>query len=312
MKVIDLFAGAGGFSEGFRQAGYGIAGFVEYWKPAIETYKINFPEAQLIGEDITAVTDEEIEKLKVDVIIGGPPCQGFSMAGKRKTGDSRNTLFEYYLRFVRILQPKFCVMENVKGIHTMRADDGEHVYNKIIKGFGEIGYSVRAKVLNSANYGVPQRRQRVIFISARDEAIIKHPKATKERKTLGDVLNLPYSQDESINHVYEFSKKLFIKGHYLEEGKRYSTFHSAGRKLRMDSQAPTITKSGRFLHPKFNRFISVREAARIQSFPDEFVFKGNINQMYGLIGNAVPPLMARAIAEEMDFGKKDSEATRNG
>ena len=299
MNVIDLFAGAGGFSEGFRQAGCKINGFVEYWKPAIDTFKENFPEAELIGEDITAVPDKRVEQFKADVIIGGPPCQGFSMAGRRDPGDSRNTLFEHYLRFVEILKPDYCVLENVKGMYTMKAKDGEPIFNKILNGFGELGYEVKAKVLNAANYGVPQARQRVIFISAMPGKGIRYPKATGQRKTLQDVLNLPYEADESINHVYEFNKKLFLKAHFLKQGKRYSTFHSAGRKLKKESQAPTITKGGRFIHPEFNRLISVRESARIQSFPDSFKFTGTINEMYGQIGNAVPPLMAKAIAEAL-------------
>ncbi len=297
MRIIDLFAGAGGFSEGFKQAGCDITGFVEYWKPAIETFKENFPETKLIGEDITAVQETTIKKFKADVIIGGPPCQGFSMAGKRNTDDTRNTLFEHYLKFVEILKPDYCVLENVKGIYTMKARDGEHIFNKIIKGFEGLGYETKAKVLNASNYGVPQARQRVIFISAIPGKGIRYPKVTGERKTLQDVLNLPYEPNKAINHVYEFNKKLFIKAHYLEQGKRYSTFHSAGRKLVKEKQAPTITKSGRFIHPIFNRLISVREAARIQSFPDSFMFKGTLREMYGQIGNAVPPLMAKAIAE---------------
>jgi len=305
MKVIDLFAGAGGFSEGFRQAGCDITGFVEYWKPAIETFKENFPETKLIGEDITVVSEETIKKFKADVIIGGPPCQGFSMAGKRDPGDTRNTLFEHYLKFVEILKPDYCVLENVKGIYTMKARDGEPIFNKLLKGFEGLGYEIKAKILNAANYGVPQARQRVIFISAIPGKGIRYPKPIKDKKTLQDVLNLPYEPNKSINHVYEFNKKLFIKAHYLEQGKRYSTFHSAGRKLVKEKVAPTITKSGRFIHPTFNRLISVREAARIQSFPDSFMFKGTLREMYGQIGNAVPPAMAKAIAEAIFSEEKN-------
>lgn len=299
MKVIDLFAGAGGFSEGFRQAGCDIEGFVEFWNPAIETFKANFPEAKLIGEDITVVQEETIKKFTADVIIGGPPCQGFSMAGKRDPNDTRNTLFEHYLKFVEILKPDYCVLENVKGIYTMKARDGEHIFNKLFKGFSDLGYETKAKILNASNYGVPQARQRVIFISAISGKAIRYPKSTGNRKTLQDVLNLPYEANKATNHVYEFNKKLFIKAHYLKQGKRYSTFHSAGRKLTKEKVAPTITKSGRFIHPTFNRLISVREAARIQSFPDNFAFKGTLREMYGQIGNAVPPGMAKAIAEEI-------------
>jgi len=313
MKVIDLFAGAGGFSEGFKQAGCDITGFVEYWKPAIETYKKNFPEAELIGQDIAAISDERIKEFEADIIIGGPPCQGFSMAGKRNSQDKRNTLFEHYLHFVELLKPKICVLENVKGIYTMKAKDGEHVFNKIINGFGDQGYEIRAKVLNAANYGTPQIRQRVIFIAARPGTGIRFPESTEERKRLQDVLNLPYEPDKATNHIYAFSKKLFIKAHYLEPGKRYSTFHSAVKKLAIEGLAPTITKSGRFIHPKFNRLISVRESARIQGFPDSFLFEGSMQEMYGLIGNAVPPTMAKAIAENLvENDKKVAEVDGDG
>ena len=306
MKVIDLFAGAGGFSEGFTQAGCGVKGFVEYWKPAIETHKLNFPEAELIGEDITLITDERIKRFEADIIIGGPPCQGFSMAGRRNPDDKRNTLFEYYLHFVKLLKPKYCVLENVKGIHSMKTKDGKSIFNNLVKGFEDLGYDIKAKVLNAANYGVPQTRQRVIFIASIPGEGIRFPKSTGRRKILQDVLNLPYEPNKETNHIYEFNKKLFIKAHYLDQGKKHRPFKSGGIKLKLNSQAPTINTVGRYIHPNYNRLISVRETARIQSFPDTFKFTGNITQMYKQLGNAVPPLMAKAIAEAIINKKQEA------
>jgi DNA (cytosine-5)-methyltransferase 1 len=299
LKVIDLFTGCGGLSQGFKNAGYKCNGFVEFWNPAIKTHKLNFLGVELIGEDITQITKEQINSYEADVIVGGPPCQGFSMAGRRNKLDERNTLFQDYLKFVEELQPKLCVMENVKGIYSMKADDGEFIFNKIINSFKSLGYFVKAKVLNSGNYGVPQKRQRVIFIAAKKENQIKFPEHIKEKTVLNDVLTLPYEEIPELNHVYSYNKKLFKKAHYLKQGKRYSSFHAAGIKLNDYDLSPTITKSGRYIHPRFNRFISVREAARIQSFSDEFLFEGKVNEMYSQIGNAVPVKMAEAIARTL-------------
>jgi len=298
MNVLDLFSGCGGISEGFRQEGFEAKGFVEYWKPAIDTYLANFPEAKLVCRDVTKFNFSALLD-GYDVIVGGPPCQGFSMAGKRKVGDKRNTLFEYYLKFVEKVNPSVCVMENVKGIYTMEANDGELIWKKIVKGFEGIGYKVRAKVLNAANYGTPQNRERVIFIAAKDEKLIVFPDWIKEKVFVKDVLDLPYEPIEELDHVYCKSKKNFVRAHYLKEGDCYSTFHSAGKKLKIDGYAPTITKSGRFIHPRFNRFLSVRECARIQGFPDSFKFCGNIGNKYGQIGNAVPVTLAKAIAKKI-------------
>ena len=157
-KVIDLFSGCGGFSNGFIQAGYDVIGFVEIWKPAIETYRLNHPSAKHLGYDITKIKDEELLEFKdkIDIIIGGPPCQGFSLCGKRDINDKRNTLYKEYLRFVRIINPKTIVMENVKGLLSMKDKNDERVINKIVKDLIYLGYSVCYKVLNASNHKIPQ------------------------------------------------------------------------------------------------------------------------------------------------------------
>jgi len=300
---IDLFAGAGGLGLGFEQAGFIQAGFVEFWKPAIETQLLHNEKAKLIGEDIIEVHKDQLKDvLNSDVIVGGPPCQGFSMAGSRNPNDKRNTLFLDYLRIVSIVKPRFCVMENVKGIYTMKSAEGQYVFKIIVDEFEKLGYTVIVKVLNSFNYGVPQRRQRVIFIAMMDapeDFKVKFPWPKPVDKIfVRDIMNLPYEEIEKIQHVYTKNKKLMKKGFYLVPGKKLSSYGSAGIKLKWGA-ACTITKTGRYSHPEFNRLISIREAARIQTFPDSYEFAGNNDEMYGQIGNAVPVKMARVIAESI-------------
>jgi len=299
MKFVDIFAGCGGMTKGFELAGYEPEGFVEFWGPAMDTHLENC-EGRLIGRDINQVKDKEIEGLKdIDVICGGPPCQGFSMAGKRDPKDTRNRLFEEFVRFVKVIKPKVFVMENVAGIGSMQNLNGDLVINEVFKAFTDLGYEVDCKILNSSNYEVPERRRRAIFIGNRIGVKNQYPKF-KGKKFLKEVLDLQYEQDEAIQHIYEKNAtKNLYKYSYVEEGKSYGLFKSTNKKLKSNSFACTITKSGRYIHPEYNRLISVREAARIQSFPDDFKFSGTVNQMYMQIGNAVPVMMAKAIAESV-------------
>lgn len=295
-KFIDLFAGCGGMSKGFELAGFECVGFVEFWQPAIDTHLNNCPGI-LIGKDILQVGDEEIKQYrgKVDMICGGPPCQGFSMAGKRDPKDPRNKLFLEFIRFIKVIQPKFFVMENVQGIASMKDENGDSVFNQIMKMFEEEGYTVDAKVLNSSNYGVPETRKRAIFIGNRCGIKNEYPEF-KEKVFLKEVLNLPYEEDENIQHIYEkvATEKAYRFSH-VKEGETYGAFRSTNKRLYVDGFSCTITKGGRYIHPKFNRLISVREAARIQSFPDDFKFTGSKENMYAQIGNAVPTKMAQEI-----------------
>ena len=298
MKFIDLFAGCGGMSKGFELAGMECAGFVEFWQPAIDTHLRNCG-GELIGRDITQIRDEDILKYKGSVcgMVGRPPCQGFSMAGKRDSSDRRNRLFEEFVRFVRIIGPKWFVMENVQAIGSMRNQDGKLVINEVFEAFKVEGYQVECKVLNSQNYGVPQARKRAIFIGTNTGKKIGYP-AFKSKVFLKEVLNLPYGEEESIQHVYEkVATEKAYKFSFVKPGKNYGTFRSNNKRLKMDSFACTITKGGRYIHPVYHRLLSVREEARVQSFPDDFVFTGSKDNMYAQIGNAVPVLMAKAIAE---------------
>ena len=298
MEFIDLFSGCGGMSKGFELAGGNCKGFVEFWKPAIETHELNCG-GELIGKDITQIKEDVIEKYKgVDVIIGGPPCQGFSLAGRRKKEDLRNRLFEEFVRFVKIIRPKYFVMENVPGIASMKNEDGTNIITEIFEAFVKEGYDVDCKVLCAENYEVPQKRRRAIFIGNRLKNKNNYPDFIDNKVFLREVLNLPYAQVEEIQHIYEkTSKKKNYMISFVEEGKNYGTFRSNYIKPRIDGFSGTITKSGRYIHPIFNRLLSIREHARIQSFPEDFRFCGTMKQKYEQIGNAVPVLMAKAIAE---------------
>lgn len=299
MKFIDLFAGCGGMSKGFELAGFKCVGFVEFWQPAIDTH-LNNCEGNLIGKDITEIKDSQIEKFKgIDLICGGPPCQGFSMAGKRDPKDPRNKLFLEFIRFLRIIKPKFFVMENVQGIASMKNEKGKSVFNEIMKCFKKIGYEVDVKVLDSSNYNVPQKRKRAIFIGNNIKKKNKFP-GFKGKVFLKDVLDLPYEEIEEIQHVYEStSKKKAYQFSFVKPGENYGSFRSTNKRLKMDSFACTITKNGRYIHPIYHRLLSVREEARIQSFPDSFKFAGGKQTMFAQIGNAVPVKMAQAIGKSI-------------
>lgn len=298
VNFIDLFAGCGGLSKGLELVGFECVGFVEFWQPAINTY-LNNCKGELIGKDITQISDVQISKFKgkIDVVCGGPPCQGFSMAGKRNVNDPRNRLFLDFVRFIKVIEPKYFIMENVSAIGTIKNPEGELVLKEILRCFKEIGYETEVKVLDSSNYQVPQKRKRAIFIGNNQGKENKYP-GFKGKIFLKEVLNLPYEQDPTIQHILEKvrKKKNYIYS-YIEEGKNYGLFKSTFKKLRMNGFACTITKSGRYIHPEFNRIITVREAARIQSFSDKFEFSGTVRQMYMQIGNAVPVMMAKAIGE---------------
>tara|TARA_Y100000310_G_C20698881_1_gene827813 strand:- start:5421 stop:6350 length:930 start_codon:yes stop_codon:yes gene_type:complete len=305
MRFLDLFAGCGGMSLGMEQSGMECEGFVEWWDPAINTHYKNFPQSKLIGEDIEEIPDEVFKALngKVDVIVGGPPCQGFSMAGKRDIRDPRNSLFVHFVRAVNQIQPTFFVMENVRGITSMKNEEGIYAFNVILEEFKKINYKVKVKLLNSGNYNVPQARKRIIFIGWKDEKYDKmdlFPKRMVQKVTVNDVLDLEYEENEQIQHQYsQKSKKDILKNSYLKQGDNFSKFKSAGKKLKRNALSPTITKGGKYIHPVYNRFCSVREVARLQSFPDSFEFCGTVEEMYAQIGNAVPVLMAKAIGDKL-------------
>jgi DNA (cytosine-5)-methyltransferase 1 len=321
LKVIDLFSGCGGFSNGFEQAGFEIVAANDLFKEASETYKHNHPNTKFILGDITKqeIKDEIVataKELGCDGIIGGPPCQAYSLAGNRDPNDPRGKLFNEYVEIVDRVKPSFFVMENVRGILSMD-HDGSRVTDLIVQRFKEIGYNVRFKLLNAADYGVPQKRMRVIFLGSKDYDL-SFPVPThsenpvnlfqfiedkKEWVTVGDAIDdlKELDEDFSINHIFAGSGKDFIeklKNTKIGES-GFGNYGEAAYKNPPDEPAITVKENhGSVLaHYEKNRLMSPRELARLQSFDDDFLFMGTKSKIFTQICNAVPPLLAKRISE---------------
>lgn len=376
MKVIDLFAGCGGLSLGFEMAGFNIPLAIEKDEWASETYKKNHSSTKVITGDITQIVDLEnlISKndLPIDGIIGGPPCQGFSLSGNRDKNDPRNSLFMEFVRFVKYFKPKFFVMENVTGILSMKTKDNRSVKDLILSEYDTAGYNVKICKLNAAEYGVPQSRLRIVFIGIRKDIpfneknlgptpfLFEGNQVTIEQA----IMDLPqidsgegsefieYSQEPKSNYqkwarsnsngVYNHiamrhTKRLIERFKNINFGqsvadvderhqqrKRGDASKISGKVFSQNNMrpypnkpSPTIPASfqSNFIHPFLNRNFTAREGARLQSFPDTYIFCGkrttmswekNLSQ-YQQIGNAVPPLLGKAIAENIiQYFKKET------
>lgn len=361
MNYLQALAGLG---TGFSKAGFNIVSANDVWEPAARTYMANHPNTKFIIKDIAQINGNTLldgtgyKKEDIDVIIGGPPCQGFSTLGKRFIDDPRNKLFKEYVRIVNDIKPKFFVMENVAGILSMQ--DGK-VLENILSSFKEIGYVVEKRLLNAAEYGVPQTRERTIFIGTRLNIEIKYPKKTFSltgdnglpmaitfKEAVGD---LPLSETEEItNYITEpqNSYQRLIRGSSQkitnhkppihnekakkmmslipegssawevdmpEELKPTSGFGNTYARLNSNQPGMTITRnfscisSSRCIHPFVNRGLTAREAARIQSYPDDYEFYGSKTDIQIEIGNSVPPLLAEEIGKTvknmLDNNKND-------
>ncbi len=340
--VIDLFAGVGGLSLGFEQAGFDVVIANEYDPDIAAAYKRNHPSTNMIVGDITSLDLQDVfgrYTNKIDVIVGGPPCQGFSQKGQRKTiHDERNFLFTYYVRVVELVRPKYFVMENVPNLLT--AENG-YFRKEIIDLFNSLGYSLNDGVLNAADYGVPQNRRRAVIIGKLNGTPPALPIALDTKVTIWDAIgdlaflesgegqeeqpyrNAPISEyGKQIrgncatlhNHVATKHSKLALERLSLippncgkevlpQEHLTKSIYSGTWSRMIRDDISVTITtrfdtpSSGRFTHPYLNRAITVREAARIQSFPDDFVFVGTKSSQMKQVGNAVPPRLAYAVAK---------------
>ena len=341
LKVLDLFAGVGGFSYGFAEAGFEIVGAIEFDKSIARSMKLNHVNTKVFDGDIMDIDIKMIRKElgKIDIIIGGPPCQGFSLKGKRKgMGDKRNFLFEKYIEYIEFFKPKYFVMENVPNI---LSDQNGYFKNEILERLKKLNYNVEYGILDASDFGVPQKRRRAFFIGSKNKKnnlpIPKKQKKITAWEALSDLAYLKSGEGE-FESLYlkkaetpyqkkmrSGSKKLFnhvatnhsdiaidrLKRIPPGKGKEFliekisSTFGNTWGRLEKNKPSQTIItrfdtpSNGKNSHFFLHRSITPREAARLQSFPDTFVFHGNKSSIIKQIGNAVPPLLAKALAKNL-------------
>lgn len=386
MKVLDTFAGAGGFSLGFKMAGCEIVGAIETDAWACETFEFNHPEAIVIKSNIEEISDKKLKRLflgnEPDIILGGPPCQGFSICNKNNGDpkDPRNSLFEEFVRLGKIFKPKVIIMENVPNLIKAKTKSNELVINIIKNELSNLGYFVYSTILESVDYGVPQIRKRLFVIASSIELDNPFPEPTHS-PSQGDLFSLSLKRTptlwEAISDLPEiearegaeemqysskpqndFQKTLrkgskILHNHlsmkhskrmverfsamkwgqsgsdvpdHLKPYKRNSNgvisdkvYDQNNRRMHPDKPCHTIPASfyANFVHPYKNRNFTAREGARIQTFPDSYIFKGKPTVVshkllaregrfdekylcqYNQIGNAVPPLLARAVADKI-------------
>lgn len=310
-NFIDLFTGAGGLSCGLTMAGFRPVGSVEILESAVKTYHRNFSINKGFGETVESrdIREESVKQALIDkvknkhihLIAGGFPCQGFSMAGNRIVDDERNSLYREMLEIVKRIKPDFVLMENVEGLRSML---GGQVEQKIISDYKEIGYEINVTVLNAADYGVPQTRKRVIFIGNRIGLKNFHPKPIlrpENYKTVKDGIErfLNIAEDKSINHEFtRHTKEMVERLAKISEGQSlYANYSDAWKKVFWNKPSPTVKENhgGVNVHPILPRVMTPRELAALQSFPDDFIFEGNKKWQLVQIGNAVPPLLGKAI-----------------
>jgi len=336
-KIIDLFCGCGGLSLGFEEIGFEVAYAIDMWHMAIETYNHNHDKKVAECKDIHELTNEKLQQFKksgeIVGVIGGPPCQGFSKVGTRDVNDLRNHLYLEYCRVVEEVSPDFFVLENVSGLLTLC----KGMYKEdIIKRFSDLGYTVEYKEVCAADYGVPQNRHRVFFVGMKNGKFAfpqKLDSIITSKDAISDLLPLNLENGLDISHEYycppqnEYQRKM--RGSLERVTNHQITVHTqrtidiismvpdggtiydlpdeywSVRKYRkgferMPSTCPchTVDTGHRnYFHYKENRIPTARENARLQSFPDDYVFLGTKTDQYKEIGNAVPPLLAYHIAK---------------
>ncbi|MDK0546059.1 DNA cytosine methyltransferase [Clostridium perfringens] len=336
-KIVDLFAGVGGFHLGFEKAGYKTLLATDFDKECFLFNQKNTPWIPFIHGDIKDLDKNTIDKYingeEVDVLIGGPPCQGFSTIGarisadekKRRQKDTRNLLFKEYIRVLRILKPKVFLMENVVGMLSL--DNGsyfEMIKNEFSKLDKEMGYKFNTFILDAVNYGVPQRRKRVFIFGNRINMELTPPEQThgegmlyQPYVTVGEAIgDLAGQENEVLNHIpLNHKEKNILRYKYIPEGGRLpedelppelyrKNFGNTFKRL--DRNEPSLTMvpghNAFPIHPWLHRSLTVREAARIQTFDDNLEFIGARHKQCMQVGNAVPPLLAKAWAEHIKKG----------
>lgn len=341
--VLDLFSGAGGLSRGFLDAGYNVVLGIDFDDMALKTFKENHGSAEVMKLDLfnhenISYIEEFLNdrSIKLDVLVGGPPCQGFSLAGPRNVDDKRNTLYTAMVKVAEIFKPKVVVLENVPGL--LKLYDGKGA-KRIIEDFRNIGYKIKPQILYAPDFGIPQIRKRVFFVGLLDadaEFEFPMPICSKENyvtceEAISDLPALegilgeevqeyecePLSKYQALmrknskkihNHIGTMHTEKTVKMiSMVPEGKNYKSLPEEYRSqfkynealTRYHSKKPSLTiNTGHrsHFHYKYNRIPTVRESARLQSFPDDFVFYGNKTQQYKQVGNAVPPMLGYYIA----------------
>lgn len=329
LNFIDLFSGAGGLSCGLELAGMNCVLGVDMDKNAIETFKNNHLEAETFCGSITELSAAKIKELThnqtIHAVVGGPPCQGFSTVGLGNPNDQRNHLFKEFIRVVKITNPYFVVIENVTGL---LAKKNEKTIQSIFKIFSKMGYTLDVQVMSAENYGVPERRRRTIILGSRINQSITFPKTIPNIVTVGQAFkNLKASNGKYLNHDidaakikselenariacipegkgvrYEIDEKTYFKSKKLKlnvnwKELRENRFRQTKyQRLDRKKPSPTImTHRHNYFHPTENRYLTQREAAALQSFPNDFLFHGPLSAQWRQIGNAVPPLLGKAI-----------------
>lgn len=345
MNVIDLFSGCGGLSYGFVEAGCNVIIGVDNDEAALKTFELNHPNSKglnldLFNEKFINVLEKEVGKRQVDIIVGGPPCQGFSLTGSRNVEDPRNRLYKAMFIAAEKFKPKAILIENVPSIEKLY---GGKFYDLIISEFKKNGnYNFKAKILYAPDYGVPQIRKRIFFIGIRkDIGDVSFPKETNNASnyvtcsdaisdlpSLENILGKEIQEYDNIaktdyqklmrrnsnkiynhvatNHTEEVKKVISLVpdgGNYKDLPKGVGTsrkFNEAWTRYNSKKPSKTIDTGHRnHFHYKYNRIPTVRENARLQSFPDNFIFIGNKTQQYRQVGNAVPPLLSYNVAKEI-------------
>lgn len=338
LNALDLFCGCGGLSLGFEKEGFNVILGIDAWEDAIRTFNFNHKDSRGICKDLLNLHPKDISQdlngKSVDVIIGGPPCQGFSVAGKRIVDDERNKLYKNFVQFVDYYRPKAFVLENVPNILSI---GNGIVLDSIVTDFSNLNYNVFYKILTASEYGIPQNRRRAVFVGLKsNNHFFSFPERTvSDFVTSFEALSdLPEnSLDNGSNYLVEPNcdyQKLMRKNsetvfnheitHHSEQTKDIISIVPDGgnykdlpeelqqiRKVhiawtRLNSKKPSFTiDTGHrhHFHYKWNRIPTVRESARLQSFPDDFIFLGSKTSQYKQVGNAVPPLLAGAIAKKL-------------
>lgn len=355
IKVVSLFSGGGGLDLGFISAGYEVIWAIDNNSNAVSTYKTNIGD-HIICKDINQIDIDTIPH--ADVVIGGPPCQSFSLAGNRNVEDERGQLVWKYIHIIESIEPKAFVFENVIGLLSAKNSKGEKIIELLKIAFKNIGYTINQKIINAADYGIPQKRKRIIIVGLKNGIEFEFPEATHSEnggaklkyvtveEALDDLPTASYDENASIKYntlpKTEYQRRMrksesvtehFVPkmseldmyiishvkpgGNYMDiprdvESVRIKRLQETGGHTtcygRLDPTKPSYTINTYFnrpnvgcnIHYKANRLITVREALRLQSFPDDYIIKSSSKQGRNLIvGNAVPPLLAEIIAKKL-------------